>query len=267
MDSSNASSSSSSTLFIIPDTPPSERELNYWEQQKQQKKQQKSLSSAATSAATAVASTSGASSSSPLKMQGIFVQREDKKEVIIPDTSPLPQATPATWAPRRAALTSVPAAKQPVKRRLVFDDEPAVLTQSKKRAAQEHDSSMTPLLREEEEEDELDVETEDFLAIINRHTEKPWTPLRQLVEDTAYPIVGVREITNQHGHRIVLKVHLTSVRLTDIYMPERYTHSLTSKDIESFKRNCKSLCLFVKHVNAFLTDIKIVECKISKFGI
>ncbi|XP_039285469.1 uncharacterized protein LOC120351637 [Nilaparvata lugens] len=255
MDKSHRASSSS---FLLPDSPPPERELNYWEQQKQQK----SLSSAATYAATAAASTSG-TSSDPLKKQGIFVQDEDSS-IIIPDSSPLPQAT---WAPRRAALTSVPAPKQSVKRGLFVDDdeEPGVLTQSKKRVVDE-DSSITPLLREEEEEAENEMETEELLAIINR-TEKPWTPLRQLVENTPYPIVAVRQITNQHGRRIILKVHLTASRLTDIYMPERYTQGLTSKDVDHFDKNCKNLCLFVKHVNAFLTDINIVKCKISKFGI
>ncbi|XP_039301079.1 uncharacterized protein LOC120356242 [Nilaparvata lugens] len=157
MDKSHRASSSS---FLLPDSPPPERELNYWEQQKQQKKQQKSLSSATTSA---VASTSGASSD-PLKKQGIFVQDEDSS-IIIPDSSPLPQAT---WAPRRAALTSVPAPKQSVKRGLFVDDdeEPGVLTQSKKRVVDE-DSSITPLLREEEEA-ENEMETEELLAIINR---------------------------------------------------------------------------------------------------
>ncbi|XP_039299032.1 runt-related transcription factor 2-like [Nilaparvata lugens] len=120
--------SSSSSSFIIPDSPPTEQQLNYWQQQQQQKQQQKACSSAATSAATAAASavSAASSSASPLKRQGIFVQRERGEEIVIPD-SPLPQSTPATWAPRRAVLSTQPS-KQPVKRRLVFEDE-AVLTQ------------------------------------------------------------------------------------------------------------------------------------------
>ncbi|XP_039299147.1 uncharacterized protein LOC120354989 [Nilaparvata lugens] len=116
--------SSSSSSFIIPDSPPTEQQLNYWQQQ------QKARSSAATSAATAAASavSAASSSASPLKRKGIFVQRERGEEIMIPD-SPLPQSTPATWAPRRAVLSTQPS-KQPVKRRLVFEDE-AVLTQSK----------------------------------------------------------------------------------------------------------------------------------------
>ncbi|XP_039278736.1 uncharacterized protein LOC120350233 [Nilaparvata lugens] len=261
MDSSSASSSSS-TLFIIPDTPPSERELNYWEQQKQQKKQQKSLSSAATSAATAVASTSGASSD-PLKKQGIFVREEDEEDssIIIPDSSPLPQAT---WAPRRAALTSVPAAKQPVKRRLVFDDEPGVLTQSKKRVQlqESQDSSIMSLLRETEEgeeEDELDRETDDFIRIINSRCEKPWTPLRELEEGLPYPIVDVREASNQHGRRIILKLYTPRMRSTEVYLPERFSEIVSSNDVEKFKKNCTKSCLLVKHVNPRWSDIKIVN--------
>ncbi|XP_039297852.1 uncharacterized protein LOC120354571 [Nilaparvata lugens] len=211
MDKSHRASSSS---FLLPDSPPPERELNFWEQQKQQKKQQKSLSSAATSAATAVASTSGAPSSSsasdPLKKQGIFVQDEDSS-IIVGDSSPLPQAT---WAPRRAALTSVPAPKQSVKRRLFVDDddeEPGVLTQSKKRAVEEdeEDSSIMTLLQQEE--DEI-LPEEHFLTVINRYAPKPWTPLRELMEGTPYPIEDVREVCNQHGHR-VLKIRLSGKRM------------------------------------------------------
>ncbi|XP_022197605.2 uncharacterized protein LOC111054813 [Nilaparvata lugens] len=116
--------SSPSSSYILPDSPP-QCILNYWEQQ------QKARSSAATSAATAAASAASpaSSSASPLKRQGIFVQRERGEEIVIPD-SPLPQSTLATWAPRRAVLSTQPS-KQPVKRRLVFEDK-GVLTQSKK---------------------------------------------------------------------------------------------------------------------------------------
>ncbi|XP_039299048.1 uncharacterized protein LOC120354938 [Nilaparvata lugens] len=257
MDSSSASSSS--TTFLLPDSPPPERKLNYWEQQK---KQQKSLSSAATSAATAVASTSGASSD-PLKKQGIFVREEDSS-IIIPDSSPLPQAT---WAPRRAALTSVPAPKQSVKRRLFVDDdddEPDVLTQSKKRVQlqESQDSSIMSLLRETEEgeeEDELDRETDDFIRIINSRCEKPWTPLRELEEGLPYPIVDVREASNQHGRRIILKLYTPGMRSTEVYLPERFSDIVSSNDIEKFKKNCTKSCLLVKHVNARWSDIKIVS--------
>ncbi|XP_039299380.1 uncharacterized protein LOC120355125 [Nilaparvata lugens] len=224
----------SSPSFILPDSPPPQRVLNYW----QRKAAESCAASSAAAAATASAASPASSSASPLNIR----QKQAKRKLTFeePDVS--------------------------------GEKEEEVLTQSKKRVPEEN-SSMLPLMeevrrREEEEaENKMYVETEDLLAIINSRVEKPWTPLRQLVEDTAYPIVGVREITNQHGRHVILKVHLTSVRLTDIYMPERYSRSLTSKVIEHFNKNCKSLCLFVKHVNAFLTDIKIVKCKISKFGI
>ncbi|XP_039280203.1 uncharacterized protein LOC120350525 [Nilaparvata lugens] len=241
--------SSSSSSFIIPDSPPTEQQLNYWQQK------QKARSSAATSAAMAAASavSAASSSASPLKRQGIFVQRERGEEIVIPD-SPLPQSTPATWAPRRAVLSTQPS-KQPVKRRLVFEDE-GVLTQSKKRVPEE-DSSIVPLLREE---GEVETEDEDFLRLLNSRTEKPWTPLRELEEGMAYPICDVREASNQHGRRIVLKIWVPGLRTTDVYLPERFSRILSTKDIENFKLKCKTLSLFVKHVNAFMTDIKIVKC-------
>ncbi|XP_039298990.1 uncharacterized protein LOC120354923 [Nilaparvata lugens] len=234
--------SSSSSSFIIADSPPTEQQLNYWQQQ------QKARSSAATSAVSA-----GSSSASPLKRQGIFVQRERGEEIVIPD-SPLPQSTPATWAPRRAVLSTQPS-KQLVKRRLVFEDE-GVLTQSKKRVPEE-DSSIVPLLREEEG---VETEDEDFLRLLNSRTEKPWTPLRELEEGLPYPICDVREASNQHGWRIVLKIRVPGLCTTDVYLPERFSRILSTKDIENFKLKCKTLSLFVKHVNAFMTDIKIVKC-------
>ncbi|XP_039297510.1 uncharacterized protein LOC120354427 [Nilaparvata lugens] len=239
--------SSSSSSFIIPDSPPTEQQLNYWQQQK-------ARSSAATSAAMAAAS-----STSPLKRQGIFIQRERGEEIVIPD-SPLPQSTPATWAPRRAVQPTQPS-KQPVKRRLVFEDE-GVLTQSKKRVPEE-DSSIVPLLREEEEvetEDEDEMQSESFLRLLNSRVEKPWTPLRELEEGLPYPICDMREASNQHGRRIVLKIRVPGLRTTDVYLPERFTRILSTKDIENFKLKCETLSLFVKHVNAFMTDIKIVKC-------
>ncbi|XP_039285403.1 uncharacterized protein LOC120351608 [Nilaparvata lugens] len=255
------SPSTSSPSYILLDSPP-QRVLNYWQQQK-------ARSSAATSAAMAAASavSPASSSASPLKRQGIFVQRERGEEIVIPD-SPLPQSTLATWVPRRAVLTTQPS-KQPVKRRLVFEDE-GVLTQSKKRVAEEDEnSSMVPLMKEvqrreeEEEEEEVEIEnemeSESFLRLLNSRTEKPWTPLRELEEGLPYPICDVREASNQHRRRIVLKIRVPGLRTTDVYLPERFTRILSTKDIENFKLKCKTLSLFVKHVNAFITDIKIVK--------
>ncbi|XP_039282973.1 uncharacterized protein LOC120351080 [Nilaparvata lugens] len=239
----------SSPSFILPDSPP-QRILNYWQQQ------QKACSSAATSAATAAASAVSptSSSASPLKRQGIFVQRERGEEIVIPD-SPLPQSTPATWAPWHAVLSTQPS-KQLVKRRLVFEDE-GVLTQSKKLVPEEDEnSSMVPLMKEvrrREEEEEVEIEdkmqSESFLRLLNSRTEKPWTPLRELEEGLPYPICDVREASNQHGRRIVLKIRVPGLRTTDVYLPERFTWILSTKDIENFKLKCKTLCLFVKHVN------------------
>ncbi|XP_039285566.1 uncharacterized protein LOC120351680 [Nilaparvata lugens] len=259
------SQSTSSPSYILPDSPP-QRVLNYWQQQK-------ARSSAATSAATAAASavSPASSSASPLKRQGIYVQRERGEEIVIPD-SPLPQSTPTTWAPRRAVLTTLSnnIKQKQGKRRLVFEDE-GVLTQSKKRVPEEHEnSSIVPLMeevqrREEEEEEEEEVEienemeSENFLRLLNSRTEKPWTPLRELEEGLPYPICDVREASNQHGRRIVLKIRVPGLRTTDVYLPERFSRILSTKDIENFKIKCKTLSLFVKHVNAFITDIKIVK--------
>ncbi|XP_039281663.1 protein rpi-1-like [Nilaparvata lugens] len=202
------SPSTSSPSYILPDSPP-QRMLNYWQQQK-------ARSSAATSAATAAASavSPASSSASPLKRQEIYVQRERGEEIVIPD-SPLPQSTPATWAPRRAVLTMLSnnIKQKQGKRRLVFDEpevsgdeeEQSICSQTKKRAGMDESSSMVPLMkevrrREEEEEEEEEEEDEmEFVSIVNAPTPKPWIPLRELKERTPYPIVGAREQTNIHG--------------------------------------------------------------------
>ncbi|XP_039284149.1 uncharacterized protein LOC120351330 [Nilaparvata lugens] len=154
------------------------------------------------------------------------------------------------------------------KRMLVFEDE-GVLTQSKKCVPEEDEnSSMVPLMKlqrreEEEEEEEVEIEnemeSESFLRLLNSRTKKPWTPLRELEEGLPYPICDVREASNQHGRRIVLKIRVPGLRTTDVYLPERFTRISSTKDIENFKLKCKTLSLFVKHVNAFITDIKIVK--------
>ncbi|XP_039299365.1 uncharacterized protein LOC120355112 [Nilaparvata lugens] len=244
--------SSSSSSFIIPDSPPTEQQLNYWQQQKQQ---QKARSSPATSAATAAASavSAGSSSASPLKRQGILVQRERGEEIAIPD-SPLPQSTPATWALRRAVLSTQPS-KQPVKRRLVFEDE-GVLTQSKKRAGMDENSSMLPLMKElrrREEEDEM-----EFVTIVNAPTPKPWIPLRELKERTPYPIVGVREQTNIHGCCIILKIGNAGSEC-EVYLPQRFASCIDAGKIQHFNKTCKNYVLLVTHKSANWSDIKIVK--------
>ncbi|XP_039300804.1 uncharacterized protein LOC120356065 [Nilaparvata lugens] len=110
----------------------------------------------------------------------------------------------------------------------------------------------------QQEEDEI-LPEEHFLTVINRYAPKPWTPLRELMEGTPYPIEDVREVCNQHGRRVVLKIRLSGQRTTDVYIPERFTQILTSKDIQNFKSKCKSLLLFVKHINQYMTDINIVK--------
>ncbi|XP_039297863.1 uncharacterized protein LOC120354581 [Nilaparvata lugens] len=102
-----------------------------------------------------------------------------------------------------------------------------------KKRVPEDDSSIVPLLREEEEE--VETEDEDFLRLLNSRTEKPWTPLRELEEGLPYPICDVREASNQHGRRIVLKIRVPGLRTTDVYLPERFTRILSTKDIENFK--------------------------------
>ncbi|XP_039299148.1 uncharacterized protein LOC120354990 [Nilaparvata lugens] len=207
------SSPSSSQSFILPDSPPPHQHiLNYWQRK----------------AALAAESSAAAPAPSPLSVE----PPSPTGEIIIGD-SPLQRLAPApTWAPRHAVLSTQPN-KQAVKRRLVFEDE-GVLTQSKKRVLEE-DSSIVPLLREEEEEVEIEdeMQSESFLRLLNSRTEKPWSPLRELEEGLPYPICDVREASNQHGRRIVLKIRVPGLRTTDVYLPERFTRILSTKDIEN----------------------------------
>ncbi|XP_039299170.1 uncharacterized protein LOC120355008 [Nilaparvata lugens] len=182
------SSPSSSQSFILPDSPPAHQHiLNYWQRK----------------ATLAAESSAAAATPSPLSVE----PPSPGGEIIVGD-SPLQRLAPApTWALRRAVLSTQPS-KQPVKRRLVFEDE-GVLTQSKKRVPEE-DNSIVPLLREEEEEVEIEdeMQSESFLRLLNSRTEKPWTPLHELEEGLPYPICDVREASNQHGRRIVLKIRV-----------------------------------------------------------
>ncbi|XP_039299388.1 uncharacterized protein LOC120355135 [Nilaparvata lugens] len=167
-------------------------------------------------------------------------------EIVIRD-SPIHCLAPApTWAPQRAVLTTLSNSirQKQAKRKLTFeepevsgDEEEHVLTQSKKRVPEEN-SSLVPLMEEvrrreveEEEEAENEMESESFLKLLNSRMEKPWTPLRELEEGLPYPICDVREASNQHGCRIVVKIRVPGVRTTDVYLPERFARILSEKDI------------------------------------
>ncbi|XP_039301027.1 uncharacterized protein LOC120356202, partial [Nilaparvata lugens] len=180
--------SSPSSSYILPDSPP-QRILNYWQRK----------------AALTAESTAAAPVPSPLSVE----PASPRGEIIIPD-SPLQRLAPAaTWAPRRAVLTTVTNKQKQAKKRLLFeepevsgDEDESIFSQTKKRAGMEDNSSMVPLLEEVQQAgDEL-----DFVQLFNQAQLKPWIPQRELKERTPYPIVAVREQMNIHGHHIILKI-------------------------------------------------------------
>ncbi|XP_039297056.1 uncharacterized protein LOC120354248 [Nilaparvata lugens] len=181
-----SSPSSSSSSFILPDSPPAhQRILNYWQQK----------------AALAAESSATAPAPSPLT-----VEPPSPGEIVLGD-SPLQRlAPPATWAPRRAVLTSLSnkIKQKQGKRRLSFEepevsgeeDEETIYSQTKKRAGMEHASSLAPLMKEVQGTGEVEL---DFVQLINQPVAKPWVQLRELKEDAPYLIIGAREHTNKHG--------------------------------------------------------------------
>ncbi|XP_039299231.1 uncharacterized protein LOC120355040 [Nilaparvata lugens] len=198
--------------------------------------------------AAASAVSPASSSTSPLKRQGIFVQRERGEEIVIPD-SPLPQSTPATWAPRRAVLTTLNNKQKQGKRRLLFEEpevsgdeeEQSICSQTKKRAVMDDDSSLVPLMKEVEGAGEL-----DFVQLINKPLPKPWIPLRELEEDLPYRIIGAREDTNKHGRRVILKIRNAGSKC-EVYLPQRFASCIDAGKIEHFNKTCKNYVLVVTH--------------------
>ncbi|XP_039284197.1 uncharacterized protein LOC120351335 [Nilaparvata lugens] len=208
--------------YILPDTPPHQQQStsfpSYWAVQAAPKKK---LPSANSSAAPAAAAASDCEDS-PLKSRGVFVERGmSSEEFIVPDTPP----SHLKWAPRRVPLTTI-SNKQQGKRKLHFleeDEEETNFVHSKKQRAYEGDnSSMVPLLEEEAARD--DQNQDDFIAIINRPTAKPWMPLHDLAEDVPHSIISAREETNHHGRRIILKMNISSTKkISEVYLPQRFS--------------------------------------------
>ncbi|XP_039282907.1 uncharacterized protein LOC120351038 [Nilaparvata lugens] len=241
------SSPSSSSSFILPDIPlPHERILNYWQQK----------------AALAAESSAAAPAHSPLTMEPPLPGK-----IVLRDSPVQRLAPPATWAPRRAVLTTLSnkIKQKQEKRRLAFEepevsreeDEQTIYSQTKKRAGMEDNSSMVPLLEEVRrgEEDEM-----DFVAIVNRPTAKSWMPLRELAEDVPHSIISAREETNHHGRRIILKMNISSTKkISEVYLPQRFSSIISPAKVIKINANCKNLGIVVKHVTATWTDIKIVK--------
>ncbi|XP_039299435.1 uncharacterized protein LOC120355177 [Nilaparvata lugens] len=231
---------SPSSSYILPDSPP-QRILNYWQRK----------------AALTAESTAAAPVPSPLSME----PASPHGEIIIPD-SPLQRLAPAaTWAPRRAVLTTVTNKQKQAKKRLLFeepevsgDEDESIFSQTKKRAGMEDHSSMVPLLEEVRRAgDEL-----DFVQLINQAQPKPWIPLRELKERTPYPIVAVREQTNIHGHRVILKI-VNAGSECEVYLPQRFASCIDAGKIQHFNKTCKNYVLLVTHKSANWSDIKIVK--------
>ncbi|XP_039300070.1 uncharacterized protein LOC120355576 [Nilaparvata lugens] len=121
---------------------------------------------------------------------------------------------------------------------------------TKKRVVDE-DSSLIPLIKE--------VEAElDFVQLVNKPLPKPWVPLRELEEDQPYRIVAVREHTNQHGRRIILKI-INAGSKCEVYLPQRFASCIDAGKIRHFNETCKNYVLVVTHKCPNWTDIKIVK--------
>ncbi|XP_039276238.1 uncharacterized protein LOC120349742 [Nilaparvata lugens] len=245
------SSSSTRQDYILPDTPPQQSTFfpSYWAAQAAQKKK---LPSANSSAAPAASD----SEDSPLKRRGVFVERGmSSEEFIVPDTPP----SHLGWAPRRVPLTTI-SNKQQGKKKLYFleeDEEETNFVPSKKRMSE--NTSMAPLLEEAAARDD-DDDDEDFIALINKPSPKPWMPLRELAEDVPHTIISMREETNHHGRRIILKINIASTKkISEVYLPQRFSSIISPCKVVKFNSKCKNLGIVVKHITATWSDIKIVK--------
>ncbi|XP_039281856.1 uncharacterized protein LOC120350867 [Nilaparvata lugens] len=241
--------------YILPDTPPQQEPSfpSYWAAQAARKKKIPSTS-AAPPAAVAAASDP---EESPLKRRGVFVERGmSSDEFIIPDTPP----SHLGWAPKRVPLTTITTNRQQGKRKLQFleEEEETNFVPSKKRMSE--NTSMAPLLEEAAARDDDDDDDEDFIALINKPSPKPWMPLRELAEDVPHTIISVREETNHHGRRIILKINIASTKkISEVYLPQRFSSIISPCKVVKFNSKCKNLGIVVKHITATWSDIKIVK--------
>ncbi|XP_039300176.1 uncharacterized protein LOC111061092 [Nilaparvata lugens] len=241
--------------YILPDTPPQQEPSfpSYWAVQAARKKKIPSTSAAPPAAAAAVASDP---EDSPLKRRGVFVERRmSGDELIIPDTPP---SSHLGWAPKRVPLTTITSNRQQGKRKLQFleDEDETNFVPPKKHMSE--NTSMAPLLEEASARD--DDDDEDFITLINKPTPKPWVPLRELAEDVPHGIIAVREETNHHGRRIILKINIASTKkISEVYLPQRFSSIISPAKVVKFNSNCKNLGIVVKHITATWSDIKIVK--------
>ncbi|XP_039276446.1 uncharacterized protein LOC120349782 [Nilaparvata lugens] len=239
--------SSPPSSYILPDSPPAhQRVLNYWQRKA-------AIAAAESSAAAPVVSPLNVEPPSP------------GGEIVVGDSPIQCLAPAATWAPRRAVLTTLPNIRQKQgKRKLTFeeeaevsgDEDESIYSQTKKRAAMEHNSSMVPLVEEVwRAGDEL-----DFVQLINQPATKPWIPLRELKEHTPYPIIAAREQTNMHGRRVILKItNAGSKSVSEVYLLQRFASCISTEKIEQFNAKCKNFVMMVTHKSGNWTDIKIVK--------
>ncbi|XP_039299403.1 golgin subfamily A member 6-like protein 22 [Nilaparvata lugens] len=133
-----------------------------------------------------------------------------------------------------------------------------MLVSSQKRVLEE-DSSIVPLLREEEE---VETEDKDFLRLLNSRTKKPWTPLRELEEGLPYSICDVREASNQHGRRIVLKIReKLDCKILEIEELESKLKDLqkSNKDLETEKGASESASDKLKKLEERVGELNIIE--------
>ncbi|XP_039297499.1 uncharacterized protein LOC120354425 [Nilaparvata lugens] len=233
--------SSPPSSYILPDSPPAhQRILNYW--------QRKATFAAESSAAAPVPS--------PLN-----VEPPSPGGKIVLGDSPLQCLGPAaTWAPRRAMLTTLSSniRQKQGKRKLTFEEEAEVSGDEDESiySQTKHNSSMVPLVEEVRRAgDEL-----DFVQLINQPVAKPWIPLRELKEHTPFPIIAAREQTNMHGRRVILKItNAGSKSVSEVYLPQRFASCISTEKIEQFNANCKNFVMMVTHKSGNGTDIKLLS--------
>ncbi|XP_039298263.1 uncharacterized protein LOC120354758 isoform X2 [Nilaparvata lugens] len=133
-----SSPSTSSPSYVLPDSPPAhQRVLNYWQRK----------------AAIAAAESSAAAAPAPLNVE----PPTPSGEIVLGDSPIQCLAPAATWAPRRAVLTTLPNNRQKQgKRKLMFeeeaevsgDEDESIFSQTKKCAGMDKNSSMVPLMKE-----------------------------------------------------------------------------------------------------------------------
>ncbi|XP_039288299.1 uncharacterized protein LOC120352329 [Nilaparvata lugens] len=248
-------SKSSTPEYILPDTPltpPQPSFSIYW-----------TVRAGAPAAASAGPSAAPLEEHSPLRRQGVFVQRDRSEEIIVPDTPP-PQTRPIDWAPHRVPLHNITNQQWLLKRKLFeevvsCEEEEDSITQYKKQRAYEgENSTLTPILQQAAQEEE----GLHFSRLINKPTAKSWVPLRKLEEHLPHSILSATEETNRHGRRIILKIWKASTKTEcEIYLPQRFALIIPSAKIEKLNENCTEMCLVVKHMTPRRSDIKIIKAQ------